>query len=1052
VPLTDYHAKYFAHELTRRCSSESVEKLASALADAQVDLNPHQIEAALFAFQNPLSRGAILADEVGLGKTIEAGLLLSQKWAERKRKLLVIVPANLRKQWSQELADKFHLPSAILETRTFNEAVRKGNLNPFDQAAVILCSYQFARTKDAYVKQTAWDLVVVDEAHRLRNVYKPTNKIANAIKAAVAEVPKVLLTATPLQNSLLELYGLVSVIDDRVFGDLESFRGQFLRISDPPAAPASASGDYDWLRNTESKLRKPILWIREAARAEGGRLRLKSGVVQLAWKESFPELDLEKIVAEGAARKAFETDGAGTVALKDALRMPSDPTDSFSALRARLAPICKRTLRRQVLEYVPFTDRHALVQEFYPTEQEQRLYDLVSDYLQQPTLYALPASQRQLMTLILRKLLASSTHAIAGTLDGLVHKLEAAEAEASAVDTPPDDLPADVEQLDELMDEWDDDEIAPDAAKRKLTPAQLDELRREMQQLREFHALAQSIIRNSKGEVLLTALRRAFMAATEAQRAKGAATLQPKAVIFTESRRTQEYLLKVLEADFGGKVMLFNGTNSDPASKAIYQRWLKRHEGTDRISGSPSADMRAALVDHFRDEATILIATEAAAEGINLQFCNVVVNYDLPWNPQRIEQRIGRCHRYGQKFDVVVVNFLNKKNAADQRVYELLDQKFRLFSGVFGASDEVLGAVESGVDFEKRIAAIYQKCRTPQQIVFEFDELQRELESEISEGQRDAREKLLNNFDQDVIERVRIQSHDVLDRFNERLWLVTRHLLQDDASFGSDDYSFTLVRNPFPAETIHPGPYKMGKAVDDVNTFRVGHPLAQHLLERAGGLVLPSRRLTFQYSGGGKNIAVVQSLVGKCGWLRAEKLTTNSFEPEDHMLLIGITDGGVALDDAQCRRLFDLSAVAHEEVEPADPIVSGLKDGSGAAERPIMEALSARNGRWFDAEMEKLDRWADDRRVTLKTELDQLDDRIKDTRKAARFAPNLPEKLDRQREVKRLETRRDEAWRDYDHASREVDRQKDGLLDEVGRRMLTYVERQELFTVRWEVV
>jgi hypothetical protein len=85
--------------------------------------------------------------------------------------------------------------------------------------------------------------------------------------------------------------------------------------------------------------------------------------------------------------------------------------------------------------------------------------------------------------------------------------------------------------------------------------------------------------------------------------------------------------------------------------------------------------------------------------------------YDLPWNPQRIEQRIGRCHRYGQRYDVVVVNFLNKNNAADQRVYELLAEKFKLFSGVFGASDEVLGAIESGVEFEKRIVAIYQTCR-----------------------------------------------------------------------------------------------------------------------------------------------------------------------------------------------------------------------------------------------------------------------------------------------------------------------------------------------------
>src|SRR3972149_928763 len=168
MELTDYHAKYLAPELTRRYASDSIEKLASVLADAQVDLNPHQVDAALFAFRSPFSKGAILADEVGLGKTIEAGLLLAQKWAERKRRLLVIVPANLRKQWSQELEDKFHLPSVILESRSFNEIVRAGNLNPFQQNAIILCSYHFARSKEPYLRQTAWDLVVIDEAHARR--------------------------------------------------------------------------------------------------------------------------------------------------------------------------------------------------------------------------------------------------------------------------------------------------------------------------------------------------------------------------------------------------------------------------------------------------------------------------------------------------------------------------------------------------------------------------------------------------------------------------------------------------------------------------------------------------------------------------------------------------------------------------------------------------------------------------------------------------------------------------------------------------------------------
>ena len=239
--ITAYHAKYIAYDLTRKYSSNNLAKLTASIQDAQVDLNPHQVEAALFAFKSPLSQGAILADEVGLGKTIEAGILLSQLWAENKRKLIIICPANLRKQWNQELLDKFFLPSVILENKSFNEAINRGNLNPFDvDGQIIICSYQFVKSKAAYIKATMWDLVIIDEAHRLRNVYKPSNKISNIIKSALSGKKKILLTATPLQNSMLELYGLVSIIDDFAFGDLDSFKKQFSKLT--------AADDFDSLK------------------------------------------------------------------------------------------------------------------------------------------------------------------------------------------------------------------------------------------------------------------------------------------------------------------------------------------------------------------------------------------------------------------------------------------------------------------------------------------------------------------------------------------------------------------------------------------------------------------------------------------------------------------------------------------------------------------------------------------------------------------------------------------------------------------------------------
>ena len=961
MSLTPYHARYFANELTKRSSSASIDSLTSALADAQVDLNPHQVEAALFAFRSPLSRGAILADEVGLGKTIEAGILLSQRWAERRRKLLVICPANLRKQWGQELADKFFLPYAILETKTFNEEVKRGNLNPFDQPKIILCSFQFARTKDAYVRQTPWDLVVVDEAHRLRNVYKPGNKIASAIKAAIADRQKTLLTATPLQNSLLELYGLVSIIDEFTFGDLRSFRSLFTRMNTP---------------------------------------------------------------------------------------------DDYRALRDRIRPVCQRTLRRQVLPYVSYTNRHALVQEFIPNDDEQRLYELVSEYLQSERLYALPASQRQLMTLILRKLLASSSYAISDTLLGLANKLEAVERAQAALDAPPAELAENFESLPEIEDEWLEDDTDGEPAQapvpQQLSPEQREELRLEKEKLRDFHELAKSIQKNSKGEVLLTALRMGFEAANRARVEHQNGSLQQKAIIFTESRRTQDYLFRLLESsEFAGKIVLFNGTNADPKSGEIYRNWQERYKRTDRITGSPTADKRAALVDYFRDEASIMIATEAAAEGINLQFCNLVVNYDMPWNPQRIEQRIGRCHRYGQKYDVVVVNFLNRANAADVRVYQLLDQKFRLFDGVFGASDEVLGAIQSGVDFEKRIVGIYQQCRTPEQISFEFDKLQQELESEVAEARSLAQEQLLNNFDQEVVEKVRIEAGKSRNRFEELLWKATLFYLQPYARFDGAGHSFVLERNPFSGEAIHPGPYRMGRNVEDANTYRVGHQLAQRVLEECLSLETPAVELSFNLSKSGKRLSILEPHIGESGWLICSKFSVDSFEAEDHILLAGVRDDGEPLDSAVCKRLFDLPAEAGQPILPAPQpsLDAQLKEQQDR----ILEEIGQRNNHWLDQEVAKLDRWSEDLKFGLEQEIKDLDQEIRDTKRASTAAVTLADKLVHQRTLKDLQTRRNEKRRDLFQAQDQVEARRDGLIADIEARMGQSSRDEPIFKIRWRI-
>lgn len=980
--LTPYHAKYFAYELTRRCPSNSLEKLSATLSNAQVDLNPHQIEAALFAFRSPLSKGALLADEVGLGKTIEAGLVISQKWAERKRKILLIIPSSLRKQWNAELQEKFFLPSIILETKSFNQYIKDDNLNPFNQQdTVVICSYHFARAKSPYIKQTQWDLVVIDEAHRLRNVYKPNNKIAREIKAALANIPKILLTATPLQNSLLELYGLVSIIDDHVFGDLKSFRSNYARVS--------------------------------------------------------REQDINE----------------------NELGMVEPQQEMFADLRFRLQSVCTRTLRKQVLEYINYTKRIPLTQDYIPTKQEIELYDGMSEYLQRPKLFALPSSQRQLITLILRKLLASSSFAIASTLDKLSYKLsgliENAKKQKEAQDNGLAGIEANFENFEEVAEEWIDDEEEDGEEKEGKKTVYTDEdialMKVEKADLEKFHDLAKQIWNNSKGEALLIALKKGF----EMTQELGA---KEKAIIFTESTVTQNYLFSNLlsKNGYAGKIVLFNGSNNDEKSKEIYQAWIKRHQDTDKITGSKTADMRAALVDYFKNEAEIMIATEAAAEGINLQFCSLVINYDLPWNPQRIEQRIGRCHRYGQKHDVVVINFVNRKNAADQRVYELLDQKFNLFKGVFGASDEVLGSIESGADFEKRIAAIYQACRTEEQINAAFDSLQKAMDENIQSSLRDTRQKLLENFDAEVHEKLKMnfrESRTYLDTYERWLWDTTRFFLGSNAEFAGHEYSFMLKTNPFPDEKIDAGPYKIGKNIEDAHVYRPAHPLAQRILNEVKNKPLGEAEMVFDYSNNSGIVSILESLVGKQGILKVSNYTVDAFEAEDHVILSAFNNQGEKISDEIAKKLFVLSAeIVTGNRKITDDENERLENLEKESVKITSTRIAERNSGFFDTEVDKLDKWAEDMKKALELDLKKLEIDIKAEKTNAKKIGNLEEKVKAQRAIKDKEKKRNEMRKRLYEAQDEVELKKEQLIERVEAHLQQKSRLEPLFTVRWRVI
>lgn len=943
---TPYQSRYFAEQIVLKRPQSSIDGLASAMSGVKVDLNPHQVDAALFAVKSPLSTGALLADEVGLGKTIEAGLVLAQCWAERKRRILLIVPASLRMQWRSELSEKFFIDSILMESASFNKAKKAGALNPFEvKNAVVICSYNFAARKDFEIRNIPWDLVIMDEAHRLRNVYKPNNVMGNKLKNALSGRKKLLLTATPLQNNLMELYGLTSIIDEHIFGDAKTFRDMYVSSTNPD------------IRNRN--------------------------------------------------------------------------------LRNRLHGVCKRTLRKQVTEYVRYTNRHAILQEYVPSADEEKLYNFISEYLQTDKLYALPEGQRTLITMVLRKLLASSSFAISGTLNSLINRLnDLLKGIESKLDMSDFDT---YEELDDSDSDTEDDVLTADLEHDRAG------IIKELERLNEYAELAKSIHSNAKGDNLLLALEEGF---NKIEELGG----QRKAVIFTESRRTQEYLLRLLSDNgYDGKIVFLNGSNSDAISKRIYNDWKKRHQNDGKLSGSKQADMKAAVVEEFRDQASILIGTEAAAEGINLQFCSLIVNYDLPWNPQRIEQRIGRCHRYGQKNDVVVINFLNRKNAADVRVYELLSQKFNLFSGVFGSSDEVIGSIESGVDFEKRISEIYQKCKTSEEIQTEFDSLQEELADQINEKMVQARQSILENFDEEVAARLKHCQSDTiasLDKFSQ--WIYYFFMIHGAERVEPLDKWRLRLKTSNGHEKIYNLKWQDADEEGDI-FLRREDPLYESWLSEALHEELPPVHIKFNYDECRRHISFFDNHPRLSGILSIDKLSYSGIGDEEHLVFSAVTEDGTVVDNEMLNAMLELPAQVAGQCPPETEALITMRQEHIAMQQ---QEIENENKQYFLDECAKLDAYSEDLKEGLQRDLKELKKLIVEKRKAFRASTNLPleEMLALKDEINKLDEKRKKMQREiYDHED-EIEQQNQHLQDEMQEKLKGNCQTEHIMTISFEIV
>jgi len=988
---TAYHSKLFANQILLQSGADDPIRISRALNDARVDLNPHQVTAALFALKNPLSNGVILADEVGLGKTIEAGLVISQLWAEGKRSILIIAPKSLRHQWREELNRLFGLDSTVLDGQTYRRAKKSGNDILELKSKILISNEHFIDSNSNEIKKAKWDLVVIDEAHKLRNVWKKSKseaKRAKAIRDALIPFKKLLLTATPMQNNLMELFGLVTFIDDHILGTPESFQNTFSNVPE--------------------------------------------------------ELRAERLLE----------------------------------LRHRVSRFFHRELRKNVREYIQYTNRNSVTFTYTPTDDEESLRVGFEEFLRRPRVISIPASAMPLLKLIYLKLLASSTFAIKNSLINLYRRLvitsvqiedhdlyeklmldiqkrlslsdgrksdeldrfatklfagvipktyeglksyyaiKEEKVELTDEETEINELYIEADSLEEQSNEDSSNDKEINEAPKHISKEEIEE---EAFTVLNFIELSRNISENKKADALKLALSQQF----EKARSEG---WPEKAVIFTEFRSTQNYIINALSEiglNLEEHIVIFNGDSGD-------------------------VEERKQRVADFKSHKKVFLTTEAGSEGLNLQFCNLILNYDLPWNPQRIEQRIGRCHRYGQKLDVVVVNFVNTKNSADVRVLELLQEKFNLFRGAFGASDEVLGSIESGQDFEKEILKIYLACRSEDEIEEAFNQLKQKVGPEIDRRMQETRKTVLETFDEDVQKKLKLtlnQTSAALSDLGQKLKTVIETQLQKKITWDSEGVTFKLADK---IGDIEPGTYTLNTRDTSAIPVRTSSGLGEHILNQA--IATPTRECTLVFNKKSKNltIAQIQNLDGLSGILCVGKLKSQSFGFEERIIFAGAKQSGETLDQEVFEKMFKFDATVLENSIPSVDRETLKKIIVMAIESNVVE-IKQNNQAIFESEVERLDSWAEDIKLSLELEVKSIDREIRQKKIDAKKAQLLADKVDLQKQIKNLETKRNEKRRQLFEAQDQIEREKDQLLEKIEANLEPKVEFEELFTVNWKV-
>lgn len=990
--------RLLAEDLVRLRRPDEQRRYASSQRQGRVDPNPHQIDAVVFALRRIPEGGCILADEVGLGKTIETGLIISQLMAEGMRRVLLVVPKALLGQWQTELYALFGLEA------------REGRLDPeaFAGAGVFLVHRELAGgIKGSSVLKAVdpFDLVVVDEAHEVfSGIYKrygqdgvydrdstqaqTAGRLREVIRRSGS--PVVLLTATPIQNSLAELWGLVQYVEPTgtLLGRLPTFREVFCEAGDRTVLPEQA---------------------RE--------------------------------------------------------------------LRRRLQTVLQRTLRRQAQEFlqVPFVERHSRVFEYAMSGEEQALYADVTAWLMREHLYAFRGKQRHLLLISFHRRMASSLAALAESLQRVAQRLkERLGRRGHAVS---DDgaqflreMTADLEE-DEDLDNPDGHGAVEVMPHEPAAVSETDEgIREELEVVLRFATRAQEIGHDSKARRLLEALR--FVQERGAQGVGSG-----KAVIFTESLTTQDYLRDLLlgHGYQAGDVTLFRGNNDGPNSERALERWEADEGHAIAAAHRPTRDVaiRLALVHEFKCRSKVFISTEAGAKGLNLQFCDTVINYDLPWNPQRIEQRIGRVHRYGQKRGVTVISFLAADNLAQRLTLEILSQKLDLFGKVLDASDVVLyepshAAPESlvssvGADFEKELRVIYGRARSIDDVAADLQHLRDTMDSrrrafdEVQERASGLIETRLDDAVRQVLASYQRSLPSELEGLDRDVDLITQ------AYFDDAGIPYTREQQPGRvAYLVQPSPalpegYRHGfvasvgdsRSISEGEALHVGHAVVQAAVEAARSATSVPFHAVFEV--GADAHGEVQRLAGRRGRLVVTRAAFRGIDRVDKLLVTVILDA--ANDPLSAAVVDGLLALPVRDGGPLSqlPETPTLDDAIDAAIFSDQAAMSAQDEARFEQMLRQLEHYLSDQVLIMRRRESKLNAQIEDLQQRRNRAAGVQAGDAADKRVKQLLKEREKVEQQIARLEEGGDDEYREWRDRLFARRYSKPDVQRVLDVRFEI-